>query len=437
MKASVLEFRLRDELYCFNTQHIAYVFELEEYTPIDEPSSAVLGIVRYNDDMMPLVDTLYLYSKEHLASTEYKSVVVIYDEQKNIYGMLVDEIIKIEELDLVHPSVDINTEELVINHYKDKQQLVNEIFPLPLLKKEQILTMHQHNNSLAQDEMNNTIHTTQEYLLFTIGEKEYALGSEYVKEVLHDTPQIFYRMSADQRLCGAIAVRDEVISIANIQQPKEIGSVIIAEHETKEFAILVDEVYDIEHFETGKIEYTKSKEESVAGFYNFKNEVIALINPHFYLQSVVEKELHHLQEQTFSTKDEYLTFYLGTKRFAIDMQYVRQVVESDLLAKTESSSIISSPDIRFITTWNKHAVSVADISTKLGVRDAKKLEQTLFLSFDNKIVAFLIDDVDDIVYIKADSVKHVDNSDSIVGGALMVDGDVVIKLNERYLVQKL
>ena len=434
MKASVLEFRLGEEIFCFNTKDIAYVFELEEFTPLDGMNPAVLGVVRYNQDVMPLVDTLYLYSQKHLDVTDEKSVVVIKDDEKNIYGMLVDEILKIEELDVVHPTVDMNSEDMVINHYKDKDKIVNEIYPLLLLKKQHIVAMQQDESSLSVEHEQKQRY--KEYLLFVIAKHYYALESKYVKEVVESKNDVFELVTQAGELQGAIAVRDEVISIAKLGDSKEFDSVVIMESDCKKVAILVDEVFDIESFDTLKIERLEDKSVAINAFYNFKNSVVAIINPEYFVQHIEAKDEAQLDEDhNASLREEFLTFRIKNKRFAIDMKSVRQVVETEMLSKTESSSIIANSHIKFITTWNKMAISVADISHLVGVEEFDvENSQTLFIQNEDHHLAFLVDEVEDIVYLSDHEVKKASQNDSIIGGAVLVDDDVLVKINEHFLV---
>ena len=73
MKTSVLEFRIHDELFCLNTNKIEYVFELEEYNEVDSLDECVVGLVKYNDDVMFLIDSAVLYHNEPLDFKKPKS----------------------------------------------------------------------------------------------------------------------------------------------------------------------------------------------------------------------------------------------------------------------------------------------------------------------------------------------------------------------------
>jgi chemotaxis signal transduction protein len=432
MKASVLEFRLGEDTFCFNTKDIEYVFELERYTKIAKLNSAVLGIVKYNKDVMPLVDTLQLYSSKPLDMKTPKSVVVIHNSDGALFGMMVDEILEIEELDIVHPSVDINSKDMVINHYRDKEKIVNEIYPLPLLKKNNIVAMQYKNDFRVVQE--DKVKEKDDYLLFRIEKEYFAIASKYVKEVVENNTDPFYLRDETVALLGAIALRNEVIAVANLNKNTQSEFIVIVEKDGKKVAFFVDEVYDIEEFLEAKIEKLNIERESVNAFYNFNTKVVGLLNLDYFIDTIDGESREQESLEEVHEKEEFLLFYMGDEKFAISMEVVRQVTESELLSKTDSSSIISDERIKFITTWNKTAVSVADISSYFGIMFCEENTQTIFIEADGKSAAFLVSDVDDIVYLRNDEVKRVQEDGSIMGGSVVVDNEVLMCINEKFLL---
>ena len=365
MSASVIEFKLLDERYCFNTKHVAYVFELEEYNTIGGFNESVIGVSKYNEDVMLLIDTAKLYSGKSLDMTQEKSVIVIYDEAKNHYGMLVDSIIKLEEVEEANTSLNLSTEELVINHYKDEEEniIVNEIYPLPLLKKHNIPAMaslHASNNET--DILENK--AANHYLIVRIKEHLYAIASKYVKEVLENEFEMFEMQEGVKNIKGAIALRDEIVQVADFADADK-HDIVILEYNDSKVALEVDEVYDIEDFQTDKIEYLDDTTTNIEAFYNYKEKAVAILNPLFYINDKNHKKQHAKTiEENFSDEhQEYLIFYIENKKYSISMEHVRQVVESETLAKTHSSAIAANEYIEFLATWNHQAVSVIKLDT--------------------------------------------------------------------------
>jgi len=437
MNTSIIEFELLDERYCFNTQHVAYVFELEEYNNIGGFNEAVIGVSKYNDDVMLLIDTAKLYSEKSLDMTKEKSVIVIYDKNDNYYyGMLVDSIIKLEEVEKANSSLDLSTKDMVINHYKDEEEniIVNEIYPIPLLQKHHIPAMASlHFNDNEINVQYDT--TTNHYLIVKVQKHLYAIASKYVKEVLENEFEMFEIQESIKNIKGAIALRGEIVQVADF---KDAGKhdIVILEHNNSKVALEVDEVYDIENFQADKIEYLDDTSTNIEAFYNYNEKALAIFNPLFYFNKKHQNQ--HYEEVTkkeFSDKhEEYLIFYVENKKYSISMKHIRQVVESETLAKTHSSAIAANEYIEFLATWNHKAISVIKLDSFLNIQTQIETAQIIFVEYDKTTVAFLVDDIDNIVYLDKKSISNIESSkDEIISGAIIYKDEVIVKFNEKFL----
>jgi len=441
MKTSVLEFRLFDDIFCFNTKDIEYVFELEEYEDVKGFHSSVVGIAKYNNDVMLLIDTAKLYSDKFLDLSSEKSVIVIRDDENRHYGMIVDEIIKLEEIETVQLSIDLNSEDMIINHYKDKEadDIVCEIYPLPLFKKYDIPAMA---SSVVQSIAKKSEQSTQNrgsYLLFTSNEHAYAIDAKTVKEILEKGSELFTLHSEESELIkGAMAVRDEVIPIVEIEHSQKSNDIIVVEVSGKKLGIEVDEVYDIENFVLSAIEEVESAHSNIAAFYNHNGEVVGIINPHYFMKKI---EIHKDDDANLSNKPlqtkkyDYLIFLMDETKYSIDMSCVRQVIETEDLAKTQSSSIVANDTVAFIATWNHRAVNVLKLDKKLGIESKKENTQSIFIEHNGHVVAFMVHDIDNIVYLNEEDITEASaTKESLVNGAIVYNDEVIVKLNEKYIV---
>ena len=443
MRASVIEFKLLGETYCFNTRHVSYVFELEEFNPTHGFHDAVKGITKYNNDVMLLIDTATLYSGKNLSMEGEKSVIVIHDAKGMYYGMLVDEIVKLEEVEEANPTLDLNTEEMIINHYKDPDEdlIVNEIFPLPLLEKYHIpamATLHLNNEQTKQLTQETKQSKTGNYLLFKVHQKFYAVASKYVKEVLENDFNIFELSDEVEGVKGAIALRNEVVQVVDLGAKKG-EDLVILERKGSVVALEVDTVYDIEDFTISLIEYLDDPKSDIQAFYNHNGDVIAILNPrHFLDNKALSRGSNNSSENTLEHNNEmqeYLIFYIDHKKYSIAMGSVRQVVESDAISKTHSSAIGQEEDVVYLATWNHHAINVFKLDNMLQTTTKEEDTQIIFIESDGKYGAFLVDDIENIVYLKESAVSHVMcKEQNIISGAILYEDEVIAKINENYLI---
>ena len=122
------------------------------------------------------------------------------------------------------------------------------------------------------------------------------------------------------------------------------------------------------------------------------------------------------------------------KKFSIDMACVRQVIETDSLNKTQSSSIVSNINVEFISTFNGRAVNIVRLDKELNISCKKEKSQSIFVEHDGHIVGFMVHDIDNIVYLNESDITHTSSQeDSIINGAILHDDEVIVKLNEKYI----
>ena len=434
-KASVLEFLLGEELFCFSTSIVEFVFELEEFEVLDGVSPYILGIAKHDDEAVLLVDTLSLYEKDKKLDMQTpKSVVVVQDEEGATYGMVVDAIVQIGEVEVAPTSIDLNSEDLIINHYKQQDKIINEIVPLPLLKSHQIPSLYRQISS-AQQESSSV--ATQEYLLFKIANELYALQTHYVEEVVEKEGEMFVLQKLNSLFQGALAVRDNVVRIADLQHNNQQESeLVVVEHNENRFGVLASEVLGIESFVVHKIEHLE-EDGKIAGFYNLDGDVVALVNTTYFLAGEEEqhKEQQGLEQQISSdAKEEYLLFAINDKDFAIDMKHIRQVVQVEDIATTKSSALGVSESVEFIAQWNNHAIDVIKLDRHLGITTQKNAE-IIMLQCEGKMSGVLVDEIDDICYVDAKDVMKNKEQNSLIGGALLQDGKVIPTLNPKQILQ--
>ncbi len=438
MKTSVLEFKLLEDLFCFNTKDVEYVFDLEEYETLKGFHKSVIGITKYNNDVMLLIDTAQLYSSKVLDLNEQKSVIVIKDDNNMHYGMLVDEITKLEETQSVKLSVDLNTEDMVINHYKDEEadEIVSEIHPLPLFKKYDIPAMS--SSTFEENKSEKSVKNGEDnYLLFKVNKHSYAIASKFVKEVLERDKELFLLEDSNSHIKAAMAVRDEVISIVQLEESNTSNDILVLEISGKKLGLEVNEVYDIENFQLQKLEYIGNEASKISAFYNHNGEVVAIINPNFFIsenKDLLETSKDKLAQERQLNKLDYLIFWLDDKKFSIAMSCVRQVIETDSLSKTSSSSIVGSDNVEFITTWDNRAVNIIRLDLELDFECHKDASQSIFIEYNGHTVAFMVQDIDNIVYLnKEDITESSSKENTLINGAVMYKNEVIVKMNEAYI----
>ena len=439
---SILEFRLGEEIYCFNTKIVKYVFDLEEYEELDGVDEAVFGIVRYESDAMLLIDTLFLYTHEkRMQLDNSKSVVVVEDENGALYGMAVDEILKIEDVEPASATVDLSSEELVIRHYKESDRLVHEVVPLPLLHAKKIPSFIKRKTK-QKEVLEKEKREWSEYLIFAINEKLFALKTEYVKEVVEKESEVFELEYKSTRFKGAVAVREEVYKVANIKPlPKNAMELIVVQKERGRFCIEADRVFGIEHFNHDSLESLHDTFCYIEGFYNREGEVTAVLDVNFFIPlqkektTISKKEEKSLREAK-SALEGFLIFRVGKRDFALDMKSVKQVVEEEDMPHASSSALSgASSHIAFLTEWNHRGIEVLALDRVLGVSSEHKASEVIIVQTKEKVSGVLVKSVEDIYYAKEEEIALSEDRESLISATLFKDDRVIAVLNPKRVIE--
>ena len=430
-KESVLEFKLNNSLYCFNTKIIKYVFELESYEKLEGISPVVVGVTKYNKEAIPLIDTLKLFSSDdQLKMQNNKSVIVICDDSGGSYGMIVDEIVHLEELEVAPLSANLNSEDLVINYYKKKDIIINEIVPLPLLKSHNIPSFSKYILDKKQIQHLNK----KEYILFKIKKHFYAIEACFIDEVVEYEGELFKDQS--NRFYGAIAIRNQAIRVANLDE-LDGDNLLIVKKNSSAFAIRANEVLDIEYFDTTTIEeIPKNKQKKISAYYNLNGTLVAIVNIDFFLtKKKDQKQNNSMQLDINLDKEAHLIFSINNKEFALDMNHIRQVIQVHDIAKTKSSALgVESQAVEFIAQWNRKAVDVIKLDKYLNLKTIDNGE-VIMMEYNEKTRGILVDFIDDIYYAEPKDVTHSNTDQTLLDGALFKEDKIIPKLNLKKIFE--
>lgn len=430
-RESVLEFTLNSELYCFNTHMIAYVFELESYELLEGISPVIKGLCHHGSETIVLIDTLKLFSPDKaLFMQTTKSVIVISDEDGGRYGMLVDEIVQIEEVEIAPTSVDLSSEDLVINHYKKMDKIINEIVPLPLLKRESIPPFSKR----VADKREPLSSDKREYVLFKIIDSLYAIEACYVDEVVEYEGEFFAQDS--EIFHGAMAIRQQAIQIAKVGEFTG-GDLIIVKKGGASFGLRVSEVLDIEHLNTSHIDYIpKKSQREIVGYYNLNEQIIALVNiDHFLLPKDGQEQNIAQESGDLLDKEAHLIFTIDNREFALEMKHIRQVLQVEDVAKTKSSALgLDGSSIEYIAQWNNKGVDVIKLDSALHLKTIDDGE-IILIEYNQKIRGILVDFIDDIYYGDAKDITYSSSDSLLLRGALFKEEKIIAILNPKKILE--
>jgi purine-binding chemotaxis protein CheW len=398
MKVPALEFRVGDKYFAIDMNKIKHFFEVEEVKKLPFLPHFVEGIVRYNDYAYPLISLKKAWKIEE-DDGDIAVAMVFRDKE---YAILIDEIVKIGELE--------KKKNFLVEVFEENGKLIGNL-SLDFLDDVKIPTF---NNHYIEKETKNQ--DKESFLLFECNDELIAIESEVIKKVEDLKDELI-------NLNGVIV---KVFDFQKVYRCCEAESLIILEDE-KIAAFKVGKIIDIAL--VNKEEISESSEGVFRKFFIHKNREVKVISTS-YIKKVVNKvgvRFSKKEHKTYDEKEEVLVVDILGEKFAVRMRDVVDILEytDNLYYATDN------PNIKGLITTREGATFVYSFE-KYFNKELKLDEDVKVVAIKEKDVvkAFLINRIEDILYVSKEHILLSDD-DGIIGGVVL-DKDVIPLINPRW-----
>jgi chemotaxis signal transduction protein len=79
-------------------------------------------------------------------------------------------------------------------------------------------------------------------------------------------------------------------------------------------------------------------------------------------------------------------------------------------------------------------VNILRLDKELGFECKKENTQSIFIEYKKHIVAFIVHDIDNIVYLNEEDISEASaTQESLINGAIIYNNEVIVKLNAQYI----
>ncbi len=200
--------------------------------------------------------------------------------------------------------------------------------------------------------------------------------------------------------------------------------------------VVVDEV--LEMIELDDAEFEESENELLLGIYKENNEIVQIMDTDkiFSLKSLMEfkpKVLTHLDQKNNNSEeisDEYkrvLFFKANNEMFAIDIDILREIIYPPQITPVATSECMG------VITLRGEAINILSMNNILGFENKKIDENSriLIVSHDQRVVGFLVDEVDLVKNIEISQIEKIPNSNEIVEA--VYKKDMVTLVSSSYI----
>ena len=199
-------------------------------------------------------------------------------------------------------------------------------------------------------------------------------------------------------------------------------------------AVLVSEVHNTLEIEQTNIEFIEKENDPVVAIYKHGGRLIQIISLDILISkisklSIASKEVKSVDSKIESIQEEdenrFLIFSLGDERFALNIEYLLEIVLADINI-TEIAG--SAEEVLGLMSLREELLLVIDLRSFYGFkkRDSNK-NRILITSYEGKKTALLIDEIIDIKSYPSKQLEYMNESsqDTKISGVIHEDGYLI------------
>jgi len=402
MRVAALEFRVADKYFAIEMSKVKHFFEVENIKKLDFLPPFVEGIVNYNNHVYPLISLKKAWNIDD-GKKENTAVAIVFRDRE--YAIMIDEIIKIDELE--------KKENFLVEVFEENGKLIGNLnldflndFKIPTFKNKTVKTEEKRYAN------------KESYLVFNCNGELLAVESRLVKKIEDYEKDI-------------VVLNKMVVNVTaseKIYKECEKKNILILENDDNKItAFPVGDIVDI--LLVDKDEVTVSYEGVFNRFFLYKSKEVKVFSSN-YLNKVISKYGSVIKKEKikkFDEKIEVLLLNICGEKFAIRMKNVVDINEYDEASLNFANN---NPHVKGIITTREGATYILSFE-KILKKKPKITEDSkiVVIKDENVLKAILVDMIEDIIYVKNDDILIADESDNIIGGMVIHGREMIPLIN--------
>ena len=251
----------------------------------------------------------------------------------------------------------------------------------------------------------------QEILIIKNAKENYGISTEDINQIsrVPSLMQLPLRPKGTRGLCGVggnivtMVDLNLLLGMPEVELDASKSRLVSLNGELSSNALLVSEIYNTVDIEESNIEYLNNSDDPVIAIYKYRDSLVQVISLETLISNISKVEIESkevsngrvklvIEKEEKTTK--FLIFAMGSEKFAINIDFLREIILSDL---NYTDIVGSSDDLLGLITLREELIAVIDLRTYYGFKnDRNEKNRILIASYDDKTIGLLVDDIIDI-----------------------------------------
>jgi len=449
----VLVFNIGDNPYCLDSSRIEQILTVPSITSLPMVHTIVRGLCSITGSVTSIFDLSSIISDSNMAvdtKDNRSRVLTVYDDNGVLLSFLVENVVNNIIID---ESIEFDNQnsssELTDGVIKVDDALIQIIsFEKLLLYISKLYSEPKmYNITQKQEESEHEVKAdnSRPYLIFAMGNEEFALNTNMVREIILRTDKITRIADSNAEIMGLITLRGEIILGVDFRMffhtkgfETNHNRFIIVDLDGITLGLLVDKIIDIKSVDIDNIEDMpeKYKDDRILGVIQ-KNEddIISVIDDetiHNLAKSLksYERDKDNLDDKVNEDNYRLIPFKLLKQEYAFDVDDIDEIINL-----TDVTKIPNTPSfVLGIVNIRGTIIPIISLIDKLNLNGLLKYtsnSKILISTVDGIQVGFIVDEVTGIIDIDNSNITNNEEESELFPEIIILNKGkrIILKIN--------
>jgi len=451
---TILQIRLGEEYFGIDSDDSNQILRVPVITSIPLTNKCLNGIVVLNGKIVPVLDLKKVLDIGSVDITNEDSRIITLNFDGEEVAILVDEVVDALNMDENNYDENVSEDNFIVGFYKQKDDLIQIIEPKNIIKDDMIESFQPIEVDKTSDSSEDGLSAdadTNRYLFFKSKKEYFAVDIELVAELIFVPEEITPIAGSKNSNLGAITLRNEVIDVFDfnllfgfptVDIKSEDSRLLILRDEEKKLALCVENVQEIKDVDISKIESlnTSIGDNKIESLYKDEKTIVSIVSATYFRElidefSVTTQNQQDMDEQKngSSSMRELAVFAIEKEEFAFDIESVQEIITyQEVTPFPESNEYIDG-----VINLRGSIIPVVNLPKKLdfkaNITDKSKI---VVCTTEGEKVGFLVDDVNDIMFIEDKFVSSSKNNEALIKSTISLDDGkrVILELRLNQII---